>query len=87
MTTLSWSKPAALAALLAEAYPGVDRLALDLRDIPVLLSRLPQAATLGAAPDDLALSQVRWLWMRYADEGVPANTDLPPPQFITEKGA
>ena len=87
MTTLSWSKPAALAALLAEAYPGIDRLALDLRDIPVLLSRLPQAALIAGTPDDLALSQIRWLWMRFADEGVPANTDLPPPQFITEKGA
>ena len=87
MTPLSWSKPAGLAALLAEAYPGVDRLALDQRDIPVLLSRLPQAKMLGEPPDDLALSQVRWLWMRYADEGVPANTDAPPPHIITDKGA
>ena len=87
MTTLSWSKPAALAALLAEAYPGVDRLALDLRDIPVLLSRLAQTTNIGVPPDDLALLQVRWLWMRYADEGVPANCDAPPPQFTDVKEA
>lgn len=65
---LSWRNPDGIAKALQEAYPEVDRLSLTPVTLTSLIVRLQAFDANGATPDDNALNDILWRWMRYAAE-------------------
>ena len=65
--TLSWSRPADIAAALLKAYPEADRLALGHAQILEMILNLPEFRDTPSPPKNTYLDHVKWTWMRLAD--------------------